>query len=203
VLRLDLPSTSTIITEPTVQNGATCTGTTHVECDLGAVPAGASTGTELTLRFGAAGAVVLDASATTDRDADESDNSAAESVLVKAPASRAPTTVHPKAPTRHSVHGTSRADLLIGTAGADTIHGGAGKDRINGRGGNDRLWGDAGNDTITGGTGSDHIYGGLGNDRIYAFDRSRDVIDCGPGRDVVSADRHDTVRKNCEVVKRR
>jgi hypothetical protein len=36
---------------------------------------------------------------------------------------------------------------------------------------------------------------------LSARDRTRDTIDCGAGRDKVTADRNDAV-KNCEFVKR-
>ena len=61
--------------------------------------------------------------------------------------------------------------------------------------------GGTGNDSITGGPGSDHILGGPGNDTIFAIDHTRDAIDCGPGHDVVHADKIDIV-KNCEVIRR-
>jgi Ca2+-binding RTX toxin-like protein len=62
---------------------------------------------------------------------------------------------------------------------------------IAGRGGNDRLYG---------GKGRDRLDGGAGNDRIYARDGARDAIRCGPGRDQVSADRLDSVARDCETV---
>jgi RTX calcium-binding nonapeptide repeat (4 copies) len=69
--------------------------------------------------------------------------------------------------------GTNKADVLRGTAKADFIDGRAGNDVLYGFGGNDRL------------------VGGAGADRIF----------CGPGRDTVTADRRDTVARDCEVVK--
>jgi virginiamycin B lyase len=68
--------------------------------------------------------------------------------------------------------GTDRANVLLGTAQADFIDGRAGNDVLRGLGGNDRL------------------IGGAGADRIF----------CGRGRDTVSADRRDTVARDCEVV---
>ena len=41
------------------------------------------------------------------------------------------------------------------------------------------------------------MQGGAGNDTINAADRTLDVIDCGPGKDNVKADRNDRLR-NCE-----
>jgi Ca2+-binding RTX toxin-like protein len=78
--------------------------------------------------------------------------------------------------------GTSKADVLRGTAKSDVIDGRAGNDVLSGRGGDDRLIGGAGNDRLTGGAGSD-------------------VIVCGHGRDTVSADRLDTVARDCEDVR--
>ena len=62
----------------------------------------------------------------------------------------------------------------------------AGADVIKGRGGNDRLYGRGGNN---------HLYGGRGADRYS----------CGPGRDVVYADRsdvrHGRIAGDCEIVR--
>lgn len=68
--------------------------------------------------------------------------------------------------------GTNKANVLRGTANADFI---------DGRAGNDVLYGFAGNDRLVGGAGADRIF-------------------CGRGRDKVSADRRDTVARDCEVV---
>jgi Tol biopolymer transport system component len=64
---------------------------------------------------------------------------------------------------------------IVGTPGADVIEG-------------TPLWGDV-------------ILAGLGNDQIHASDRHTDRIDCGPGKDVVWADRLDRL-SHCEVVHR-
>ena len=84
-----------------------------------------------------------------------------------------------------------------------------------------------GNDTVR--TREVHnVYGGRGNDRIIGFDQAkqvfrgergndkidvrdksganrfnRDVVRCGPGRDLVYANRNDRVARDCERVKRR
>ncbi len=65
--------------------------------------------------------------------------------------------------------------LIAGTARADVIEG-------------TPLWGDV-------------ILAGAGNDRIHANDRHTDRIACGPGRDVVWADRSDRLT-GCEIVHR-
>ena len=101
------------------------------------------------------------------------------------------------------LYGASGADSLSGGSGADRLFGGSGNDRLTGGSGSDRLNGDAGNDTLTGGTGPDTFSGGAGADRIQARDRARDTIGCGSGRDVVSADRTDLVKSDCERVSRR
>jgi dipeptidyl aminopeptidase/acylaminoacyl peptidase len=115
--------------------------------------------------------------------------------------------------------GTPYYDRLRGLGGNDRISGGAGSDRIEGNNGNDvidagsgdnAVFGGPGNDTIRSGGGNDLIVGGPGNDRISAAagndrletrDGSRDVIDCGPGRDTAEVDRLDVVL-HCETVLR-
>ena len=47
----------------------------------------------------------------------------------------------------------------------------------------------------------DVIVAGAGNDRIHANDRHTDRVDCGPGRDIVWADRSDRLT-GCEIVHR-
>jgi Ca2+-binding RTX toxin-like protein len=63
--------------------------------------------------------------------------------------------------------------------------------------------GSSGNDRISLGSGRDTALGGSGNDTISARDGFRDAINCGPGRDRVTADRSDRVHRNCERVSRR
>ena len=126
----------------------------------------------------------------------------------------------PFAALRESFNGTRGRDRLIGSVRANTIRGRGGDDLILGGGGNDRLFGEAGNDTIDGETGNDLVDGGTGNDRlaggdgrdrvkggagadrIDVRDGARDTVDCGKGRDRVTADRKDRL-KGCERVKRR
>jgi Tol biopolymer transport system component len=55
-------------------------------------------------------------------------------------------------------------------------------------------------DVIEGtGAGGDVILAGAGNDSVHARNGHRDTVDCGPGRDVVWADRSDRLRR-CETV---
>jgi Ca2+-binding RTX toxin-like protein len=107
--------------------------------------------------------------------------------------------------------GGEGADVIDGDGGDDTLSGGDGRDRLFGGAGNDRvlggakgdeLRGDTGTDQLFPGTGRDRVWGGAGNDVISARDGSRDVIDCGPGLDRVTADRRDRLR-GCERVSRR
>lgn len=87
----------------------------------------------------------------------------------------------PTPPGFNLIFGGRNADRLPGTAGPDAIFGFGGNDRIFGRGGADRL------------------YGMRGNDVIRSVDRSRDVVNGGPGRDRCIVNRNDIV-KNCETI---
>ena len=140
-----------------------------------------------------------------------------QSSRVHAPAGCAPTK-HTVVGTGHTDRraGTRRNDFMIGSGGNDAYGGGSGKDCLvmgsgNDRGsggggadvllggsGKDRLKGGAGNDRLVGGRGRDRLFGGSGNDRINAKDGERDTIDCGAGRDVLSADRADRIASNCD-----
>jgi hypothetical protein len=90
---------------------------------------------------------------------------------------------------------------LVGTPKPDFLRGSKQADKIFGLGANDRLYGFAGNDLIVGGPGKDRLYGGTGNDRLEARDGQRDLVDCGPGKDVAIVDIIDQVSA-CETVKR-
>ena len=71
--------------------------------------------------------------------------------------------------------GTPRAESIRGTVRSDYIDPRAGRDRVS---------------------------AGRGDDRIKAQDRFVDTIGCGPGWDLVTADRGDRVDRACEVVTR-
>jgi uncharacterized repeat protein (TIGR01451 family) len=128
-----------------------------------------------------------------------------------------------------TIYGLEGSDLLRGSDGGDCLWGGEGADVLDGDGGDDGLWGGNGRDRLVGGAGNDRLYGGLkrdvlvgglgddqlfpgagqdlvragaGNDAISARDGSRDVVECGPGADRVTADRRDRLR-GCEQVVRR
>lgn len=114
-------------------------------------------------------------------------------------------------PGRDRLFGTAGNDRLYGDAGADRLSGGAGNDRVRGGAGDDQLFGAAGNDLLDGGPGNevisaglgaDHVVAAAGSDRINVRDRRRDVVNCGAGRDSVTADRVDRLL-NCERVTRR
>jgi Ca2+-binding RTX toxin-like protein len=128
-----------------------------------------------------------------------------------------------------TLRGTDLADVLVGLAGndrlfavdsgyvGDTLRGGTGNDVLSGGfrldtlaggPGDDLVYGGPSGDTLTGGTSRDHLNGQGGRDTIYAADGQRDWITCGtnapgtPERDTVSADRHDVVARDCEIVHR-
>lgn len=77
-----------------------------------------------------------------------------------------------------------RGERFVGTATADRILGTRGADTIRARGGADQVSARRGDDTV-------NVRGG-----------GRDNVNCGPGRDVVIADRRDDIRGNCERVRR-
>jgi Tol biopolymer transport system component len=87
--------------------------------------------------------------------------------------------------TYQCILGTTHGDRLIGTRLNDVIVAGKGNDRVDGR------------------DGPDLIVVGSGNDRVAARDGARDRIVCGPGRDVVLADRRDVADRDCESLTRR
>lgn len=124
--------------------------------------------------------------------------------------------------------GTDGPDRIVGTVRRDQVIAGAGDDVIRGGGGFNRLEGWWGDDDIASGSGNDVVQGGPGRDRIRTGDgwdlvslgpgadraatgRSRDVVDaadgegdlvdCGPGRDSIRADRFDRL-VSCELVRR-
>lgn len=83
-------------------------------------------------------------------------------------------------------------DVLVSDLAVPVVlYGGTGRDRLRGGSGNDRL---------KGGPGADRISGGRGADAVYTRDHVADVVSCGPGRDLLVADRVD-VRKGCEKVR--
>jgi hypothetical protein len=63
--------------------------------------------------------------------------------------------------------------------------------------------GTAGRDVLSGTSGRDVLCGLVGDDVFRSRDRTADLIRCGPGQDVVAADRRDQVGRDCERVRRR
>lgn len=93
-------------------------------------------------------------------------------------------------------------DDVRGEAGNDVVRGGAGDDALTGGPGRDSLDGGAGNDTLDGGPGPDRFRAGAGNDVINSADGHAETVNCGPGRDSVTADRTDKL-VGCETQKLR
>lgn len=92
------------------------------------------------------------------------------------------------------LRGTGSADRLLGTRGSDAAYGLAGRDLLDGR---------AGADFLHGGSDADLLLGGGGPDRIAAaLDAAPDVIRCGAGADLVTAEGTDAVAADCELVVR-
>jgi Ca2+-binding RTX toxin-like protein len=113
------------------------------------------------------------------------------------------------------VLGMEGDDDITGSAGRDCLDGGPGRDLLSGRSGSDVLIGGPGSDRLAGGSGGDRITdaprayafglgsgsnrvaGGPGADVVDVANARRDLVQCGPGRDRVSADRNDRLR-GCE-----
>jgi hypothetical protein len=96
--------------------------------------------------------------------------------------------------------GVNDNDRLTGGKGDDVLFGGAGADRIVGGSGADYLSGGSGRDRLVGGPGRNRIDAGGGSDSINSANGVRELVDCGFGRDTVTADRKDTL-SGCERVK--
>jgi Tol biopolymer transport system component len=99
--------------------------------------------------------------------------------------------------------GTVRSDELVGSSRADEVCALSGNDEIHTLAGNDAIDAGSGNDTVDGGKGRDVLLAGEGYDTIFARDGARDRIRCGPQDDLVFADKHDLVARDCERVRRR
>ena len=93
-------------------------------------------------------------------------------------------------------------DRLRGDNGRDELYGDTGNDIMLGGAGKDELQGGTGNDKLIGGPEADMISAGAGIDVIDARDKSVDEIACGAGKDLVMADKHDKVGRDCEKVQR-
>lgn len=91
-----------------------------------------------------------------------------------------------------TIRGSSGNDRVIGTKFGDHLSGGPGNDTVIGLNGPDRISGQAGRD---------RLYGNGGNDRIDAADNERDIVNCGPGRDLAMVDRGLDKTTGCEKLK--
>jgi Ca2+-binding RTX toxin-like protein len=111
--------------------------------------------------------------------------------------------------------GADGRDVVWGGLGSDRLYGGQGDDALSGLDGLDRdvfdpalvpdadvVDGGPGSDLVEGNSGEDALRGGRGDDVVLARDGARDRVDCGEGRDRVTADRVDRQRR-CERVSRR
>jgi Ca2+-binding RTX toxin-like protein len=88
---------------------------------------------------------------------------------------------------------------IAGGPGADLILGGRGADALAGEGGDDLLV-----DGPLRESSQDTLSGGKGSDRFDVVNRpaARDIVGCGPGRDVVlTSDRKDIIGGDCERVR--
>jgi uncharacterized delta-60 repeat protein len=109
-------------------------------------------------------------------------------------------------PAGDTIEGLQDLDFLFGLGGDDCIYGhrhhdimdgGDGHDLLDGGSGNDRMKGGSGNDRLIGRRGRNRYNGESGNDTIYSRNGVAEIVECGPGRDVVKADAKDRLR-NCE-----
>jgi arylsulfatase A-like enzyme len=101
-----------------------------------------------------------------------------------------------------STIGSTGPDTVCGRSASDVIEGRGGADDLRGNAGDDRLLGGLGGDRLDGGPGRDLLDGGPGDDIVLARDGLRDRVVCGPGLDVVYADKRDRVARSCEQVSR-
>jgi Ca2+-binding RTX toxin-like protein len=195
------------VTRTYADRGPGCTGTAPtLVCDVAWIAAGISTNVTVWGNVGQAGeqdaTAVVTSLVEQELASTLSDNTTTLDIPLRGATMTPPPPVRtpspPGTPTRLpkgiSRTGTARADVLIGGLGNDTLNGGRG---------NDTIKGGAGNDHLIGGAGVDRLFGGRGNDRVDARDGTRDVVDCGPGTDLVRADKKDTISRDCEQVSRR
>jgi len=95
------------------------------------------------------------------------------------------------------------ANLFLGTAADDHLSGTAEGDRIKGLGGDDSLEGRAGRDCLAGGGGVNTYRAGRGNDRVVASNRTKELIECGRGKDDRAIVDENDIVAGCEHVKRK
>jgi Ca2+-binding RTX toxin-like protein len=107
--------------------------------------------------------------------------------------------------TKH-IEGTDSGEQITGTRHSEEIHGLGGDDEITDGLGKDVVYGDEGADNLIGyggDTSVDLFYGGAGDDTVQSRDvpASKDRVSCGPGTDIVYADKADVVSSDCERVR--
>jgi uncharacterized repeat protein (TIGR01451 family) len=164
---------------------------------LGTLAPGASAGANLRLAATTAGPVVMTASVESSTADPQPGNNAVSVTSTVRLNPGACANVQSGTFRADVLTGTSAGDKLLGQGGNDTVRGDRGADCLDGGPGADQLFGGPGPDKLKGGTGKDTINGGPGNDVIDARDGSVDKVACGPGRDVVKADRRDALT-GCE-----
>jgi hypothetical protein len=94
---------------------------------------------------------------------------------------------------RLGVEGNDRANRLVVSVAVPAV--------ISGGAGNDRILGGSRGDRINPGAGSDSVSAGAGDDVVSSRDGQKDSVDCGAGRDKLTADKVD-VAIGCESVSR-
>jgi Ca2+-binding RTX toxin-like protein len=102
----------------------------------------------------------------------------------------------------HFLRGDAGNDVVKGGDGNDFLAGGDGNDSLSGGAGDDWLSGGAGNDRLTGGAGRNTYFGRAGKDAINSANGVPEAVNCGSGRDRVTADKNDKL-VGCERVTRR
>ncbi len=186
-LTMDVKGAAQIVSATPTSGSCSVAGTT-VTCGLGEPLSGSSPQVLLVVRAPSSGAVTSTVGAVSQLpDPAPGNNSAATTASVSGSGPAV----------------TRCANVIKGNAKSNRLKGTAGGDKISGKGGKDVLLGRGGDDCLLGGKGRDKYSGGSGADTIRAKDKTRDVIRCGAGRDVVFADKVDRVGKDCERVRRR
>ena len=106
-------------------------------------------------------------------------------------------------PTRFDLGGREGTDTLVGSRGPDVLGGGPGNDRLHGRAGDDLMFGHQGRDVLRAHLGIDRLFGGPDGDKLDARDAppaQDDVVSCGGGDDLTTADRADRPKTvGCEI----
>lgn len=113
-----------------------------------------------------------------------------------------------------TIYGSGGDDFIAGGDGNDRAYGNSGDDHVTGGPGNDDISGSLGADLIDGGDGDDNVsegppfdtdtdilFGGAGDDLLDAYNTPpvMDVVNCGPGNDLVYTDGADLL-VDCEEV---